>query len=333
MNNQTQIEKIAQHIKDVITKEIAALQTICMHVDASYQKAIQTMLDMRGKVVVLGVGKSGIIANKIAATMVSTGTPAVSLHPTDAVHGDIGIVAKGDVILAISKSGESEELLAMLPALKKIGVTIIALTAEKKSTLAHKANIVLWMPIKQEACPHNLAPTTSTTAALAIGDALAITLMKLHNFKPEDFALFHPGGLLGKRLLLQVADIMRGGAHNPVVRINDSVEKMLLEITQKRAGAVSVVDDKGKLCGLVTDYDIRQVIEQKKDLFTVPIAAMMNKQPRFVFSDEKVADTLGIMENKKRPFSMIPVLDRKTKKVVGMLHIHDILSEGMKKIH
>lgn len=328
MKNKTQIQK---YIIDVITKEIAALQTIRLHVDASYQKAIQTMLATPGKVVVLGVGKSGIIANKIAATMVSTGTPAVSLHPTDAVHGDMGIVAKGDVMLAISKSGESEELLAMLPALKKIGVTLIALTAEKKSTLAHKADIVLWMPIKQEACPYNLAPTTSTTGALAIGDALAITLMKLRNFKPEDFALFHPGGLLGKQLLLQVADIMRGGIHNPVVQINDSVKKMLLEITRKRAGAVSIVDNTGNLCGLVTDYDIRRIIEQKKDLFTVPIAAMMNKKPRFVFSDEKVANTLVIMENKKRPFSMIPVLDRKTKKVVGMLHIHDILSEGMRK--
>jgi len=247
------------------------------------------------------------------------------------VHGDLGIVAKDDVILAISKSGESDEMLDMLPALKKIGVTIIALTAEKKSLLARKADIVLWMPIKQEACPYNLAPTTSTTTALAIGDALAITLMKLRNFRPEDFALFHPGGTLGKRLLLKVADIMRGGIHNPIIHSNDSIEKMLLEITRKRAGAVFVVDNVGKLCGLVSDYDIRRILEQKKNIFTVSITAMMNTHPRFVFSDEKVSEALSIMENKKRPFSMMPVLDRKTKKVVGMIHIHDILIEETKK--
>jgi arabinose-5-phosphate isomerase len=317
---------IKQEIKKVMSDEISVLKKIVLHVDNSYDKAINLILKNKGKVVITGVGKSGHIANKIAATLSSTGTPAIFLHPTEAVHGDLGIVSKNDILICISKSGESEELFNVILSLKKRGVKIIGITSNEKSTLAKKSNVVLNLLVDKEACPYDLAPTTSTTASLLIGDALAITLMKIKKFQPEDFALFHPAGKLGRRLLLEVHDIMRKGKDNPIIKINDSVKNMIVEITRKHSGAISVVDKNNKLLGLVTDYDIRRIIEKGENIFSLKINDIMNKNPKYIFSDEKAITAFNIMENNNRPFSVLPVCDRKNKKVVGMIHLHDLIS-------
>jgi len=272
---------------------------------------------------VTGVGKSGIIAQKIAATLVSTGTSAVYLHPTDGMHGCLGVVRKGDVILAIGKSGESEELLGILSAIKKIGSPVISITANAESALAKNSDIILLTEVKREACPFNLVPTNSTTAALVIGDALAITLMKMRKFKPEDFGLLHPGGSIGRRLAI-VGDLMRTGEDNAVVSVNDSIKKMLLEITDKRCGAVSVAGKDGRLLGFITDFDIRRTLEKREDVFSKKIREIMNPSPVFVFSDTKASDALALMQNREKPIAVLPVLNRK-KKVVGIIHMHDIL--------
>ncbi|MSR78441.1 MAG: KpsF/GutQ family sugar-phosphate isomerase [Candidatus Omnitrophica bacterium] len=233
---------IRKEIKRVIAVQAASLFELTKHIGPDYEKAVNVIHHSRGKVVVTGIGKSGLIAQKIASTFSSIGTPAIFLHPSEGVHGNLGLIDKKDVVIAIGKSGESEELLAILPFIQKIGAQIICITANKKSTLARHSKVILLTPMRREVCPLNLAPTTSSTMALVVGDALAISLMKLRNFSPEMFAMYHPGGLIGKKLFLKVKDIMRGGAHNPVVSIKDSLAKLLIEITRKGAGAVSVVD-------------------------------------------------------------------------------------------
>ncbi|RMF92988.1 MAG: KpsF/GutQ family sugar-phosphate isomerase [Nitrospinota bacterium] len=319
---------ILQEIRRVLEAEISTLITVRDCVDDSYEKAVSLLYGCTGKVVVTGIGKSGIIAQKIAATMASTGTLALYLHPADGMHGNLGVVRENDVLLAISKSGESEELLGILPSLHQIGVRIITITANPASTLARHSDVVLQTPIEREACPLDLAPTSSTTAALAVGDALALTLMKLKDFKPEHFALYHPGGRLGKRLLLRVKDLMRSGENNPIIRVEESVSTMLCEITRKMTGAVSVVDKDGYLVGLVTDYDIRRALETGKDIFSLTIPQIMNPHPTTIYEDEKAVVALEIMENRERPFSLLPVLNHE-ERVVGMIHLHDIIGRGL----
>ena len=282
----------------------------------------------KGKVIVTGVGKSGLIANKISATMVSTGTPAVFLHGSEAMHGDIGIVRKDDIVLAVGRSGESEELLTLLPFIKKIGARILSITSQPESTLAKNSDLVLLTPIQEEACPLNMAPTCSTTVALVLGDALAMALMKLRNFQPADFALFHPGGQLGKRLLLTVGDLMRMGEANPLIHLSQNVQMVLCEMTSKRAGAVSVIDEEGRLLGLITDFDIRRVLESGEALFSLTIEDVMNPKPSWVYQDEKAVNALEFMEKREKPISVLPVLDRQ-EKVVGILHLHDLVSCGI----
>lgn len=276
----------------------------------------------------MGVGKSGLIANKISATMVSTGTPAVFLHGSEGMHGDIGIVAKDDIVLAIGKSGESEELLVLLPFIRKIGARIISITAKAESALARGSDLVLMTPIEEEACPLNMAPTCSTTAALVLGDAIAMALMKLRNFQPDDFALFHPGGQLGKRLLLTVGDCMRKGEGNPVIDVAQSIRTMLCEMTSKRAGALSVINEQQQLLGLITDFDIRRTLEDGHDPLGLTIAEMMNAKPTWVYEDEKAITTLELMEKREKPISVLPVLNRQ-EKVVGMVHLHDFITRGL----
>jgi len=319
---------ILAEINRVMELEGRALARVRERVGPAYEEAVRLIYACTGKVIVTGMGKSGIIAQKIAATMVSTGTPAMFLHPAEGLHGDIGIARKDDVIIAISKSGESDELSSLLPAIRQIGARVIAITVKSDSTLAKKADIVLQTPIEEEACPLNMAPTCSTTAALVVGDALAIALMKLRNFQPEDFALLHPGGQLGKRLLLTVGDIMRSREANPIIRVTASLREMLCEITSKRAGAVSVVDEAHQLLGLVTDYDIRHVLERGGDIFSMTISDIMNKTPTFVYTDEKAIRALEIMEKREKPFLVLPVLDRQ-EKVVGMIHLHDLVARGL----
>jgi arabinose-5-phosphate isomerase len=323
------VKPLLDEILRVFDVEIDALTRVRTSLGPAYADAVQAIFETRGKVIVTGVGKSGLIGQKIAATMASTGTPAIFLHPADGMHGGLGVVQAGDVVVAIGKSGESEELISILPPLRTIGARVIAITGNADSTLARSADIVLLADAGMEACPMNLAPTSSTTVALVVGDALAIALMKLRDFRPENFALYHPGGQLGKRLLLTVGDIMRSGADNPVIHVGASTRDMLVEMTGKRMGATSVVDDDGRLLGLVTDYDIRRVLEQRQDLFSMTIVDVMNRHPSYTFSDEKAIAALEQMEHREKPFLLLPVLNRETRKVVGMIHLHDLFARGL----
>jgi len=327
-NHPNKNSEILRDIRRTFQLQIETLTHLRKKIDSTYEKAVTVLLKCRGKVIVTGVGKSGIVAQKLAATLASTGTPAIYLHPSEGMHGHLGIVQREDIVIAIGKSGESEELIGLLPSLKTIGTKIIAITSNKESHLARQATLVLHTPIEKEACPLNLAPTASTTAALVVGDGLAIALMKQRNFKPETFALYHPGGQLGKRLTLTVGDLMRKGSQNPIVSIHASTHETLEEITAKRTGAVSVVDEKHNLLGLVTDYDIRRLVQKGENIMEKTVRSIMNPKPLFIYSDEKAIKALELMENRKKPISLLPVLNR-SKKVVGMIHLHDLLSRGL----
>ena len=320
---------ILEDLNRVFDLEIETLMKTRDQLDGTYEEAVKLIFDCSGKVVVTGMGKSGLIAQKIAATMVSTGTMAIYLHPGDGLHGDVGILQPGDVLLGLSKSGETEELLDILMYARKAHFPVISITASPKSSLARNSDVVIHTPVDLEACPLNLAPTSSTTAALVVGDALALTLMKLKGFQPEQFASIHPGGQLGKRLLIDVSDVMRVDDRNPVVQIDDPVRQTLLEITSKHSGAASVVDSDYKLAGLVTDYDIRVALERGDDVLNLTNLEIMNHDPTYIFSDEKAIKALEIMENRERPFLVLPVLDRSTSKVVGMVHVHDLVAKGL----
>ncbi|HXS99982.1 MAG TPA: KpsF/GutQ family sugar-phosphate isomerase [Elusimicrobiota bacterium] len=320
--------EVIRELRRVLALEAKTLAGLGRAVDARYAAAVRLLAKCRGKVLVTGVGKSGLIAQKVAATLSSTGTPAVHLDPTEALHGGLGLVQKGDVLIAIGKSGESEELNALLPRLRAIGVNIVAVTANPSSTLTRAAELVLLTPVEAEACPHNLAPTSSTTAALAVGDALAVALMKVRGFGREHFALNHPGGRLGRRLTLKVSDIMRGGEDNPVVRSGVSAMEMLMEMTRKRAGAVSVVDARGRLVGLITDFDIRRGLEKGLDIRKLPISSIMNTRPTTISPSALAAKAVEIMENRKNPFNVLPVVDARGRSV-GMIQIHDLRARGL----
>jgi len=279
-------------------------------------------------VLVSGIGKSGLIGTKIAATLRSTGTPATFLHPGEALHGDVGTVREDDVILAIGKSGETTELNALLRVVRKIGIPVIAITSNADSSMAALSDIVIDLQISREACPLNLAPTASTTAALAVGDAIAVALMKLKNISAEDFARHHPGGQLGKRLLLTVEDVMRGGDQKPVIGLDASVREMLVAITKFRVGAVCVVDADEKLLGLVTDFDIRKILETGHDIFMMKIGEIMNSSPEVVFNTDRAVDALETMRSRNKPTAVLPVLDAHNC-VIGMVHLHDLVAAGL----
>ncbi len=315
-------------IRDVISTQAKSLMEIKPFIDKPFADAVRTMYKCKGKLVITGVGKSGLIAQKIASTLSSTGTPAIFLHPVEGMHGNLGVLQKGDVVLAIGKSGESEELLNILPAIQKIGVKVIGLTADKNSSLARQSSIVLHVPVKREACPLNLAPTTSSTVALVVGDAIAIALMKLRGFDENDFALYHPGGLLGKRLLLKISDVMRAGAANPVIHVDDSMTNLLIEMSRKWTGAVSVINARKRLVGLVTDFDVRQAFAEGKAIRNVKIREIMNPRPIFIHSDEMAVKALEMMESRKKPLSVLPVVNHQ-RCSVGMIHIHDLVRKGL----
>ena len=319
---------ILREMKNVFEIEIEALQSVVKNMSSDFGRAVQIIAGCRGRVVVTGIGKSGIIANKIAATLTSTGTPAIYVHAGDALHGDIGIISAGDVIIAIGKSGESGELNTLLPIVRKIGARIIAITASGQSRMAKSADIVLELMIPREACPLNLAPTSSTTASLVLGDAIAIALMKLKKVSTADYARSHPGGQLGRRLLLQVQDVMRTGPRNPVVKLNDTVRHMLVLITEGQAGAISVLGRNNALAGLVSDYDVRKALERGDAIFDLSIRDIMNPSPMFVFQDQMATEALDMMRSRKKPSAVLPVLNR-ARKVVGMVHIMDLVSAGI----
>jgi arabinose-5-phosphate isomerase len=289
--------------------------------------ACDRLLDCRGRVVVTGMGKSGMIARKIAATLASTGTPALFLHPAEGVHGDLGMVTTGDVVLALSYSGESDEIVAILPVLKRLSIPIIAFTGNPASTLARYSEVVLDVSVAREACPHNLAPTSSTTAALALGDALALAVMRARRFTPDDFALFHPAGALGRRLLLRVADLMRTGDLVARVSPEASVHDALFAITRALAGAALIVDEEERLIGHLTDGDIRRLLLEDEGVLRRPIGEVMKTGGRATRPERLVTEALAEMQ-KTPPISEMPVLDGEGR-LVGYLHLKDIVKAGI----
>ncbi|NCN10500.1 MAG: KpsF/GutQ family sugar-phosphate isomerase [Leptospira sp.] len=316
-----------EKITKAIDIEIESIQYFRENLDPNIEHAVQILLDCKGKVILTGVGKSGNIAKKISSTMSSTGTPAVFIHPTDALHGDAGIIQKGDVVLAIGKSGESDELNSLIPTIKKIGAKIVSITANPDSTLAKSSDSAIITPVLKEACPLALAPTSSTTIALIVGDALAMALMEIRQFKTEDFALYHPAGRLGKRLSLVIDDVMRKGTQVASVTADTNFEMVLKEITSKMVGAAGVVDKDQKLIGFITDNDIRKTV-MRKDGMDQSADKIMNPSPSFFLSGSNAYDVLVSMENRERPISVAPIIDSEHK-LIGIITVHDLLQKGL----
>ncbi|MFH0940621.1 MAG: KpsF/GutQ family sugar-phosphate isomerase [Candidatus Omnitrophota bacterium] len=312
--------------KKVLKIEAQAILLLSKRLGVEFNKAIELLAKCRGKVIVTGMGKGGIIGEKISATLSSTGTPSMFLHSAEAIHGDLGRVAKDDVILAISNSGETEEVVRFLPLIKKIGARLIALTGNTRSTLAKYSDVVLDVSVRHEACPLGLAPTASTTVTLAMGDAIAVCLLKKKGFREENFAFYHPGGFLGKKLLLKVDDIMRKGNANPVVNESALVRDVLFEITEARAGAASVVNKKGRLSGIFTDGDLRRHLESDTDLVLKKVKDVMTKGPITISKDCLASEALRILKEKR--IDELPVVDARLRPI-GMLDVQDLLKAGL----
>ncbi|MDD2866936.1 MAG: KpsF/GutQ family sugar-phosphate isomerase [Candidatus Omnitrophota bacterium] len=312
--------------KEVLKIEAEAIEALMRRIDEKFDKAIGLLNECRGRVIVTGMGKGGLIGQKISATLSSTGTPSLFLHSAEAIHGDLGRVTREDVILAISNSGETEEVIRLLPLIKKIGARLIALTGNPRSTLGRHSDVTLDVSVKKEACPLGLAPTASTTATLAMGDAIAVCLLKKKGFREEDFAFYHPGGALGKRLLLKVEDIMRRGASNPVVKEDELVRDVLLKITEARAGAASVVDRSGKLTGIFTDGDLRRHVESDKNLVVRKVKDVMTKDPVTIPKDHLASEALRILQDKR--IDEVPIVDARHRPI-GMLDVQDLLKAGL----
>ncbi|MFA5402712.1 MAG: KpsF/GutQ family sugar-phosphate isomerase [Candidatus Omnitrophota bacterium] len=317
---------VLKRAKEVLDIEAQAIKNLKTRIGSNFKNAVNIIFKTKGRAIVSGMGKTGIIAQKFSATLASTGTPSLFLHTAEAIHGDLGKVTSDDVVIILSNSGSTEEMKQLVPLLKKIGCKIIALTGNVKSILAKYSDVVLDISIKKEACPLGLAPTASTTAALAMADALAVCLLELKGFKEKDFAFFHPGGALGRRLLLSVGDIMRSGPANPIVKEDEKVSKVLLKITQARAGSATVVDAKGKLKGIFTDGDLRRHVEIDRNLALRRIKEVMTKDPTVVYQDMLALEALGILREKK--IDELPVVD-KNKHPVGLLDVQDLLKAGL----
>ncbi len=317
---------VIKRAKQVLDIEAKAIGDLKKSINKDFQKAVQFILRSSGRVVVTGMGKAGIIGQKLSATLSSTGTPSLFLHSAEAIHGDLGRVTKDDLVIILSNSGETDEIKKLLPLLKKIGSRIIAITGNTKSFLAHYSDAVLNTYIKKEACPLGLAPTTSTTAMLAMSDALAVCLLELKGFKEKDFAFYHPGGSLGRRLFLKVEDIMRKGINNPVVDGEKKISEVLFKITQARAGSASVVNEKGRVVGIFTDGDLRRHLEVDPDLSRRKVKEIMTKNPITVSGNMLAAEAMRILHDKK--IDELPVVD-KNKRPVGLLDIQDLLKAGI----
>ena len=314
-------EQILDDARRVIRMEAAAVAALERRLGDSFVRAAEAMLNVSGRVIVSGLGKSGIIARKIAATLTSTGSPAVFLHPIDALHGDLGIVGPGDVALLLSKSGESEELHALLECLHRFGVTVIALTGNPDSTLAREASIVLDCAVEEEACPHDLAPTSSTTAAVAMGDALAVSLFMARGFRQEDFARLHPGGSLGRRLL-RVGDVMIT-ERVPTLPPDAGMRECVVLLAERR-GTVAIVDEQRLLLGVVTSGDLTRLMDREEDFLSVPVGTIMTVSPRTTEPNQLAAHAVGVME--RHGIMALPVLQ--DGRVVGMVHLHDLMRAG-----
>jgi arabinose-5-phosphate isomerase len=322
--------KLAYQGREVIAKEIEALQAVANRIGTSFEEAVQKILTCPGRVVLTGMGKHGLIARKIAATMASTGTPAFYMHPGEALHGDLGMIQPQDIVLALSNSGSTEEVVSCLPFFKRNGNLLIAMTGNLNSRLALEADFVLDIQVEREVCPLNLAPTTSTTAALAMGDALAIVLLEQRGFQASDFALRHPNGALGRQFK-RVGDLMKKGS-NPIVRSNASFREAIAAITAEKHGAVSIINEQGKLCGILTDGDLRRILQREAekagrtvgDVFHQEVSGVMTRDPLRITSNVLATHALYIMEGGTRKVLVLPVVDEHDEPV-GMIHLHDLI--------
>lgn len=315
-----------EEARKIFDIEIESLKKIRDELDDNFNVLIQEILACRGRIILTGIGKSGHIAKKIAATMASLGTPAYYLHPAEGAHGDLGIITKNDIILAISYSGETEEIIQLIPSIKKIQAKLVSITCRPGSTLQRHADLSIVLRIIREACQLNLAPTTSSTATLVFGDAVAILLSKINGFQPEQFAVFHPKGSLGKRLLTRVGDLMFTGDENPVIHCEESLRKAIIIISEKGLGAISIIDDHGKLVGIVTDGDLRRTIEKYDGLPDLKVKKIMTKKPVVIGADALAVEALKAME--AREIMVLPVIDE-DHKPIGMIRLHDIVKAGI----
>ena len=312
--------------KEVIEIEAQAVRSLARRIDQNFLKAVDQIEKCKGRVIVSGMGKTGIIGRKIASTLSSTGTPSIWMHSAEAVHGDLGQVTKNDVLIVISNSGETEETKRLLPLVKKIGSRIIALTGNTKSFLAKHSDVVLDISVKREGCPLELAPMASTTVTLVMGDALAACLIVRRGFRKEDFAFLHPGGSLGRRLLLKVEDLMRKGTHLAKVKEHTKIKKVLLAITNARCGSACVIDREGKFIGIFTDGDLRRRLESDSNLLNRSVKEVMTKNPITISKDKLAAEALRILQ--ERRIDELPVVDQK-KRLVGLLDVQDLLKAGL----
>lgn len=327
----------ASHVRGraVLDEEAGALHAMAARLDESFDAAIDMILACPGRVVLTGMGKHGIIAHKIAATLASTGTPALYMHPAEGAHGDLGMIEKADLVLALSNSGNTAEVLGCIPFFKRNGNLVIAMTGNPRSELARHADLVLDISVEREVCPLNLAPTTSTTAAVALGDALAVVLLERRGFQAADFALRHPSGTIGKRLLLHVGDLLRDG-RNPVIGEAATFAEAMTEITKSQLGAVSIVGSDGTLMGILTDGDLRRIIQREAQtpaqsvaaVLARPASELMTVNPIHTVPEMLAAEALTLMENGPRKIFVLPVLDPQ-RRPVGMIHLHDLISAGV----
>ncbi len=317
--------RILEAGRKALETEIAGLKEVLSRLDGGFTDAIELLFNLKGRVVVTGIGKSGLIGRKIAATFSSTGTPAIFLHPVEAMHGDLGIMARGDVVIAISNSGETQELNALLPLFKAREVPVIALTGNPDSTLGRFSRVVVNTSVSKEACGLGLAPTASTTAALAMGDAMAVVLLEMRHFNEEDFLRNHPAGTLGERLKVEVKEVMLTGEKLPLVRTGSLVEEMLRELDAKGLGAVLVLDGDETLAGIVTDGDIRRALIKYNDLPHRSVEEVMTRNPKAILPETMAAEALELME--KHLITVLPVVGMKGK-LVGIVHLHDLLGKG-----
>jgi arabinose-5-phosphate isomerase len=321
------MKEIIEKARDILQIEADAIKVLIDRIDENFVRAIDLMYSCTGRVIVTGMGKSGIIAKKIASTLASTGTPAFYLNPAEGSHGDIGMVTKGDVVLALSNSGETEEILRILPTLKRLDIMIISMTGNSGSVLSKTADVSIDVSVKEEACPMGLAPTASTTASLAMGDAIAITLLNKKGFTEDDFALFHPGGSLGRKLLLKVEDLMHTGSAVPSIHEDILMKEAIIEISTKRLGITAVVNNEKKLQGIITDGDLRRGLEKwGEDFFSLKAGDAMTFSPKTITKNILAAKAVAVME--KYAITALVVADS-DKNIEGVIHLHDLLRAGI----
>jgi len=326
VNKDEKNSRIIEEAKKVLKIEYQAIRSLMGKIDESFVQAIDILYHCRGRIIVTGMGKSGLIGKKISSTFSSTGTPTFFLHPAEGGHGDIGVVTADDVVIAISYSGNTEEVASLLPFFKRFGIKVISITGDPNSILAKNSDLCLDVGVEKEACPLGITPTASTTATLVMGDALAMVLLKKRKFKKEDFALFHPAGSLGKRLLLRAGDLMHRGPENPIVNCKVSLKEAIYEMTSKGLGMTSVADDENRLVGIVTDGDLRRIMEKEGDPLNIPVGKLMSRNPKVIKEGVLAAEALRVMEYYS--ITSLIVIDEENRPY-GTLHLHDILKAGI----